>query len=291
MIFLTIILIFLLGFGFYNLYLCCRVMPSRGAVKNLNHYSEDTSILEDLKDFLVSPTARIISRFIKIDMYKRERLRRDLIRAGYTVTPEEYYAEAITITAYIGIVGIILFFTLSKFFGVLGIILAVIMYFSRIDKVNDKLGDKSAKILREMPRFIRTYNNSRSQNPELIDIMEKYRKVAGDAFKYDLDVLITDLKTMGSEESLRRFEQRINIPHMSQFVNALISAQKGEDQGYFFDTLGHEMTVLARENIQRELDKRPEKVHRITMMLAVLLFAVLMYPIGLELINGLALFG
>ena len=62
--------------------------------------------------------------------------------------------------------------------------------------------------------------------------MERYRKSAGDDFKYDLDILITELKKGNTEEALQRFDECVNIPQLltfiAVFVNDLSEEQKGK---------------------------------------------------------------
>ncbi len=94
--------------------------------------------------------------------------------------------------------------------------------------------------------------------------MERYqRKIAGDDFKYDLDILITDLKTGNTEDALQRFDERVNIPQLSTFISGVIGTSKGIDQETFFLSLmEQEMKILARENIKREIAKRPGKIKK-----------------------------
>ena len=103
-------------------------------------------------------------------------------------------------------------------------------------------------------------------------------------------MLITDLKTMDEESALTRFANRINISHLTQFANAVIASNKGSDQSVYFQQLNHDMNVLAIENVKREIDKRPEKVKPMTMIVVFSIFATLLYPIIMQLVGSMGVF-
>lgn len=287
---MKLIVIVLLAFAIYELITGMINFPSKQTYKNMQNISKKKGVKEEFAELFVFPVAKLISRFVRIDMYKRKKLVRNLARAGYTISPEEYYAEAIVISGYVLLVSVGMIIMGITLFGFLGLILAVMLYFSNVDKVNDKLKITNEAILRELPRFVRTYNHSKHANTQLLTIIEKYRMVAGKDFCYDLDVLITDLKTTGEEEALMRFDERVNLPQLSGFVNALISSTKGIDQEIYFFTLEKEMNMLARENIRREIQKRPDKVQRVTLLTGMMCLALFFYPILVTLLNGLAVF-
>lgn len=287
---MKLIVIVLLAFAIYQLITSFIILPSKQTYKNIQNISKKKGVKEELAELFVYPIAKLVSKFVRIDMYKRKKLVKNLTRAGYEISPEEYYANAIVTSAYVLIVSVVMIIMGITLIGFLGVILTVILYFANIDKVNDKLKLTNAAILRELPRFVRTYNHSKHANTQLLTIVEKYRKVAGKEFCYDLDVLITDLKTTNEEEALMRFDDRVNLPQLSGFVNALISSTKGVDQEIYFFTLEKEMNMLARENIRREIQKRPDKIQRVTLLTGMMCLALFFYPILVTLLDGLAMF-
>ena len=98
-------------------------------------------------------------------------------------------------------------------------LLGIMLFFKERQAAREKLKKINGKILDELPRFVRTYNNSLKSSKDILKFMERYRKIAGDDFKYDLDILITDLKTGNTEEALQRFDERVNIPQLSTFIH------------------------------------------------------------------------
>ena len=291
---LIFILVFFIAtaYGIYKLITGLVIVPTSNTINNVQMFQKErTGVIEDLKKVVFYPIVNLVAPHISIDRYKREKLARNLKRADYVVDPEHFYAEALVGSIYIAIFGVFILFSPIEKAGVIGviaIILAVAKYFATIDKLNDKLKERNSKILSELPRFIRTYNHSRSQNTPLLVVIEKYRKVAGEAFQYDLDVLIAELKTKNAEEALRDFDARINIPHLSQFVAAVISTIQGINQDVYFAQLEREMNILARENIRIEINARPEKVKAVTLISACMIFVVLLYPLIMTMIDSLS---
>lgn len=267
------------------------IVPSSKSKKILEKIKRQKDLTKkNFTDALAEPLAKIITPFIKIDNYKRNKLGRDLKRAGIPGTPEEYTAKALAQGIMVSSLSIVFFFlgipiaTLGTFF------LGITIYFKEKQKVNDKLKKVNMQILNELPRFISTYNHSLEGTKDIIRIFEKYFKVAGQAFKYDLDRLITELKSGNAEDALRRFDERINISQLSTFVSGVIGTSKGIDQKTFFFMMEQNMKVLFRENMKREMAKRPGKIKKATIAVGICMFLIYIVPMALQLKTGLAIF-
>lgn len=267
------------------------IVPSSRSKKILEKIKRKKDVAKiDFTRALTEPFAKLLVPIIKIDTYKRNKLSRDLARVGITDTPEEYTAKALAQG--------ILVCLLSAVFLYLGIpvaalgtfFLGITVFFKEKQKVNDKLKKVNAQILNELPRFISTYNHSLEGTKDIIRIFEKYRKVAGQAFQYDLDVLITELKSGNMEDALRRFDERINISQLSTFISGVIGTSKGIDQKTFFFMIEQNMKVLFRENMKREMAKRPPKIKKATIAVGICMFLIYLVPMALQLKVGLAIF-
>jgi hypothetical protein len=79
-----------------------------------------------------------VSKYIRIDKYKRSRMANVLIAAGFTMTPEVYSAYAITKAGAI-LLGVFPCLVLLPVLSPLLIILAVLTYFKEIRKADEKL--------------------------------------------------------------------------------------------------------------------------------------------------------
>ena len=289
-ILLALVTIILISYGLYKIITGFITVPSGDTEKNIQNMQNTDGVLDDLKKAFIGVPAKFLARFINIDMYKRAKMDRDLDRVGYKETPEEFYASAIVKAIYFVLVGVLFILLNSILIGVLLISVSIVVYLASVDKLNDKLKERNEQIMKELPTFIRTYNNALKQSKDFLKFVINYREIAKPNFHYDLDVLITDLKTMDEESALTRFANRINISHLTQFTNAVIANNKGSDQSVYFQQLNHDMNMLAVENVKREIDKRPEKVKPMTMIVACCIFGLLLYPIIMQLIGNMGVF-
>ena len=289
-ILLALITIILIFYGLYKIITGFITVPSGDTEKNIQNMQNTDGVLDDLKKVFIGIPAKFLARFINIDMYKRAKMDRDLDRVGYKETPEEFYASAIVKGIYFILLGIILILLNMTIFGVGMMVISIFIYLSSIDKLNDKLKERNEQIMKELPTFIRTYNNTLKQSKDFLKFAINYREIAKPNFHYDLDVLITDLKTMDEESALNRFANRINISHLTQFTNAVIANSKGSDQSVYFQQLNHDMNMLAIENVKREIDKRPDKVKPMTMLVACSIFGLILYPIIMQLVGSMGVF-
>lgn len=280
----------LFSIGLYEIITAIVPVPSRRTDKLLGQMAGQRGIAADIQNRILEPAITKTARLIRLDEYRREKLEHDLKRIGDRHTPEEFYAQALLASAGIALGGL-LFIPLGIPIVSVGLVLmAVLIFFQQLQGVREKLNKINDEILKELPKFVRTYSNSYGKDVQITDIMEKYRLIAGEAFRYDLDILIADLKTGNEEEALARFADRINLPDLSTFISGVIGTAQGIDQRTFFFFMEQNMKVLARENLKKEIQKRPAKIKKATVIMAMLLFVIFLYPIVIDLKNGLGIF-
>ena len=280
----------LLAIGIYSFVGNYITFPTTQTDKAMSGFKRKQSIGERFYTSVTYPLTKIISKFIRMEGYQKRKLEKDLQRAGINLTPAEYYAKAY-VTAGLVILSSFLFIPLGlPMITMCVMILGIMLFFKERQSVKEKLNKINGKILDELPRFVRTYNNSLKSSKDILKFMERYRKIAGDDFKYDLDILITDLKTGNTEEALQRFDERVNIPQLSTFISGVIGTSKGIDQETFFYLTEQDMKILARENTKREIAKRPGKIKKATVAVGVMMFLLYLYPIFIDLKNGLGIF-
>lgn len=285
-----ILTVLLLAFGIYTLAGNFIDFPTKRTEKVMSAFRRKQGIGERFYTAVTYPLTKIISKFIRPENYQKRKLEKDLARAGINLSPAEYYAKAY-VTA--GLVILLSFIFIPLGLTVITmcvILLGIMLFFKERQAAREKLKKINGKILDELPRFVRTYNNSLKSSKDILKFMERYRKIAGDDFKYDLDILITDLKTGNTEEALQRFDERVNIPQLSTFISGVIGTSNGIDQETFFYLMEQDMKILARENIKREIAKRPGKIKKATIAVGVMMFLLYLYPIFIDLKNGLGIF-
>ncbi len=285
-----VLLILVIAFGLYEIATMVIVLPSHQTLKATKRLVQKHTILQDLKDLFVTPIATFISKFIRLDRIKREKLRKDLERVDIQESPEMYYANAITISLLMCFGSLFLIPLGMKIITAAAFLLAIAVYFANVERVKEKIKETNEAIKRELPRFVRMYNHSRGDNIQFVDIAEKYRQIAGDKFKYDLDLLIMDLKTGNEENALLNFAERVNIPQMTSFVNVVLGAIKGDNVSVSLQLMEGEMKILARENKRRIMQERPGKVKRATIATGIMLLVMYFFVLGKDLISNTAFF-
>ena len=285
-----ILTVLLLAFGIYILVGNFIDFPTKRTEKAMSAFMRKQGIGERFYTAVTYPLTKIISKFIRPENYQKRKLEKDLARAGINLSPAEYYAKAY-VTAGLVILSSFIFIPLGlTVITMCVMLLGIMLFFKERQADREKLKKINGKILDELPRFVRTYNNSLKSSKDILKFMERYRKIAGDDFKYDLDILITDLKTGNTEDALQRFDERVNIPQLSTFISGVIGTSKGIDQETFFYLMEQDMKILARENIKREIAKRPGKIKKATIAVGVMMFLLYLYPIFIDLKNGLGIF-
>ena len=281
---------FILAYGFYTLAGQFITFPAMRTEKAMSSFKRKQGFGERFYNLITFPLIKLLSKLMRIEPYESRKLEKDLQRAGITLSPAEYKAKAF-VTAGLVIIFSFVFIPLGlTVITMLVMLLGIMLFFKERQAVKEKLKKINGRILDELPRFVRTYNNSLKSSKDILRFMERYRKIAGDAFKYDLDILITDLKTGNTEEALQRFDERVNIPQLSTFISGVIGTSKGVDQETFFYLMEQDMKILARENIKREIAKRPGKIKKATVAIGVMMFLLYLYPIFIDLKNGLGIF-
>ena len=285
-----ILTVLLLAFGIYKLVGNFIDFPTKRTEKARSAIRRKQGIGERFYTAVTYPLTKIISKFIRPENYQKRKLEKDLARAGINLSPAEYYAKAY-VTAGLVILSSFIFILLGlTVITMCVMLLGIMLFFKERQAAREKLKKINGKILDELPRFVRTYNNSLKSSKDILKFMERYRKIAGDDFKYDLDILITDLKTGNTEDALQRFDERVNIPQLSTFISGVIGTSKGIDQETFFYLMEQDMKILTRENIKREIAKRPGKIKKATIAVGVMMFLLYLYPIFIDLKNGLGIF-
>ena len=121
----------------------------------------------------------------------------------------------------------------------------------------------------------------------IIKLMETYQTIAGPELKYDIEVLIMDLKSGNFEERMTEFDKRLGNSYVSRLSKALIAVNRGDDQSSMLNYLLSDMGLLAKEMMQRELNKRPGRVKMLVIPIVIVAVAALFYVIGMNLFTSL----
>lgn len=161
-----------------------------------------------------------LSKYIRMDEYKRHRLERTLNAAGMDMTPEVYLAYTILkpAAALLAVIPCLLIFPLLSPIVVL---LSILLYFKESRKAEEKVAERREKIEGELPRFVATVEQELGASRDVLTILENYKRHAGPDFARELDVLTADMRSSSYEAALVRFEGRLaSVPKKEQVTSA-----------------------------------------------------------------------
>ena len=249
---------------------------------------KDYSFYDVLNIYFVLPVVKLISPFIRVEEHKKKRMAMQLARAGMNFTPQEYYARSalMSITAFL--LSFLLLSATVKNMKFLSVILAVVVFFHFHGEVKDRLKEKDKLIESELPKFIRAIAQGLKTEKDIIKLLETYLSISGEGLKYDIEVLVIDLKSGNFEEGFTAFDKRIGNAYVSRLSKALISAEYGDNQDSSLNYLISDMATLVKEVMQRELNKRPGRVKMLVIPIVVTAVAALFYVIGMNLFSSLS---
>lgn len=245
------------------------------------------SFLDSLLTVVVMPIVKIISPFMMIADYKEKRMAKQLRRAGIPLTPKEYYARSIVMAVLATAITYIMLVLTVKSMSLVAVVLGVVVYFHFHGEIKDKLKAKDRLIEAELPKFIRAIVQGLRTEKDIIKLLETYQTIAGDGLKYDIEVLIMDLKSGNFEEGMTEFEKRLGNSYVSRLAKALIAVNRGDDQSSMLNYLLSDMGLLAKEMMQRELNKRPGRVKMLVIPIVLVAVVALFYVIGANLFSSL----
>ena len=251
---------------------------SRG-IKIATH--KEHSIMDFVNEYFILPFVRILSPLFKMAEFKEKRMSIQLARAGIPLTPREYVAVAALIFS-----GLLLLLTMRNMLSI-ACILSVVVYFHFNSEIKDKLKAKDKLIEAELPKFVRAIVQGLKTEKDVIKLLETYQTIAGGGLKYDIEVLIMDLKSGNFEDAMISFDKRVGNAYISRLTKALVSVNRGDNQDSTLNYLISDMGLLAKETMQRELNKRPGRVKMLVIPIVLVAVSTLFYVIGMHLFNSL----
>ena len=227
-----------------------------------------------------------LSRFIRMDGYKRHRLANTLSAAGLDITPELFTAYALVKSGCIAL-GVIPCLIVLPLLAPLLLILAALTYFKTTQSADEKLKAKREIIEDELPRFVATVTQEMKASRDVLGIVDHYKRNAGGVFAAELDVLAADMRSGSYEAALTRFEARINSPLLSDVVRGLIGVLRGDDGAVYFQMLSHDMKQLELQRLKAKAMKIPPKIRGFSFALLMCFLFTYLAIIAYEIVSSL----
>ena len=230
-----------------------------------------------------------LSRFIRLDEYRKRKLETTLKSAGIRLSPETYMAKAWVKAGLVllCIIPALIVFTILSF---LILFLSVLVYFKESRSAEETLKKRREAIEAELSRFVMSLEQELKASRDVLRILETYRKNAGPTFKNELDITIADMKSGSFEAALSRFEVRIGSAMLSDVVRGLLSVLRGDDGRVYFQMLAHDFKLLEVQKLKLIAMKRPSKVRKYSFIMLgcfVIMYLAVMTVEIMKAISGL----
>jgi hypothetical protein len=251
----------------------------------INTGRQDKKLSRTMEALLLDAAVKL-SRLIRMDEYKKSRLKSILKAAGIQMTPETYtayvYVKAGTI--FLGIIPCLLLLPLLS--PVL-VLLAVAVYFKESQRADECLSAKRDQIEIELPRFVATIEQGLKNSRDVLSILENFKKNAGSTFAGELDIVCADMRSSSYEAALTRFEARLNSPQLSDVVRGLIGVLRGDDGAVYFQMIAHDFKLLELQRLKTQAQKIPPKIRIFSFLMLMCFLLTYLIIIALEIIKSL----
>jgi flagellar protein FlaJ len=227
-----------------------------------------------------------LSRYIRMDEYRKHRLRNVLKATGMNMEPEIYQAYALVKAGAILLAVIPAGLVFPLLVPVM-VFLSVMVYFKETKKADEKLSVKRAAVEKELPRFVASIEQELKASRDVLSIVESYKKNAGEAFAGELTMLAADMRSSSYEAALTRFEARLNSPMLSDITRGLIGALRGDDSTMYFQMLAHDFKQLELQRLKSEAQKIPPKIRVFSFLMLMCFLFTYLAIIAFEIIKSL----
>jgi archaeal flagellar protein FlaJ len=261
-------------------------LPSLAAQKAMLAAGKQTKAKPKTVDTLLQSAAVRLSHLIRMDEYKRSRMKNVLSAAGLNTTPELFTATAIVKAASVAVLAVPSIFVLPLLAPVV-LFLAVLIYFKEIRKADEALSAKRSRIEQELPRFVATITQELKASRDVLAILENFKKNAGSDFGAELDILTADMRSSSYEAALTRLEARFNSPMLSDITRGLIGVLRGDDGAVYFQMLSHDMKQLELQRLKAQAMKIPSKIRVCSFFMLMCFLMTYMVIIVYEIITSL----
>ena len=251
----------------------------------LNVVRQDKKQTKNMEVVIFELAARL-SKFIRIDDYKKRKLTSSLKSAGIKLTPETYIARVWVKSGLIAALLIPILPILPILAPVI-ILLALTVLFKELRLADEILRQKREEIEYELPRFVSTVSQSLKATRDVSAILKSYQKSAGESFRQELEITIADMKSGNEETALTRWEARIGSTMLSDVVRGLISVKRGDNGIMYFEMLNHEFKQIELQKLKLIAMKQPGKIKKYSFIMLGCFLLMYLGILGYVIINAL----
>ena len=251
----------------------------------INTGREKKTAAKTAETYLLTVAVKL-APYIRMDEYKKGRLKNILKASGLNMEPEVYQAFAVAKagTVMLCVIPAILVFPLLS---IIVVFLSVMIYFQEINRADELLAAKRGRVESDLPRFVAIIEQELKHSPDILSMVENYKKNAGEQFAGELDILVADMRSSSYEAALTRFEARLNSPMLSDVVRGLISVLRGDDGAMYFHMLAHDFKQMELQRLKKEAQKIPPKIRVFSFVMLMCFLATYLVIIVMEIIKSM----
>lgn len=281
----------LIAYGSYRVAGHLFSLPQASMHEAMRDLPGRQSFSQRVEEKVLTPIARFISKLMPMSEYKKRRIQLDLNRLEQKDTPQNFLAAAITRSLLLAAAGIVFIPMGIPWLTLITAVIGILAYFRTTQDLHDRVAKVNRSIAGELPRLVESLNYSLQEDRDLVTFFENYRKVSGRALGRELDQLILEMKIGNHELALRNFDARLALPQLSALTSILCGVYQGVDQRTSLLILEQDIRTAEREQIRREMDKRPGRIKAASLILTFLMIIMFMVPLVLLIIRNLQIAG
>lgn len=227
-----------------------------------------------------------LASHLRLNEYKRLQLEADLKTADMDLSPEQYVANGIVKSLFIGIFAVpFLFF--SKIIALLIVICAVCLYINESKKVRNKIKERRQRIEYELPRLVANIEKTLVHSRDVLSILDTYKDTAGPELRRELEITVADMRSGNYEVALTRLESRVGSSMMSDITRGLIGVIRGDETSVYWGSLSLKFADFQRENLKNEANKAPKRIRKLSMVMLICFMLIYVVVIGQTLLSSL----
>jgi len=232
-----------------------------------------------------------VSKFIKLNEYKRLQFAADLQTAGMNITPELHIAKAIIKAIPLGLLAIPAFL-LFPLITPLVMAIAVAYYFKEVKSVEAQIQKKRDAINFELPRLVSTIDKTLEHNRDVLTMLEDYKTALSNSapeLKHELSITVADMRAGNYESALTRLEARVGSSMMSDITRGLIGVLRGDETRLYWSALSVKFADIQRQMLKQQAQKVPGKVRKLSLCLLICFMMIFLVVIGVEVTSKLGI--
>lgn len=229
-----------------------------------------------------------LSRFIKLNEYKRLQLVSDLQAAGVDVTPELHIAKAAVKAVPLGLLALPSLY-IFPLLSPLVLALGVMFYLREVRGIQTAIQNKRDIINFELPRLVATIDKTLEHSRDVLTLLEGYKGSAAPELKRELDITVADMRAGNYESALTRLEARVGSSMLSDVTRGLIGVLRGDETRLYWAALSAKFADIQRTMLKQQAGKVPGKIKKLSMCLLICFLVIYLAVIGVEITSKMGI--